>query len=354
MGASYLRLNIQICGMNERNRDIINKLFPQTLQNNQKLQRIEKDNNLWYTARKFPFENNSNTLKHYINENFDKIEIHKKSIANNVVLYFSDENQTLEQNSVEWKRLADNLNTLAELKLPFIIFLSYGEIDEIRNLVYQENGDIFGDFKDKRKITILNLLPNENEVNKCKNYRKILSYLWEITLILNQKPFIESKNPEANLYRKRQIEEPIATIKLLLTGFSRKGKSTFLNMAFDKMVTLENPSFIPVTTEIIEFLLQTLSNGDIITKGGLKLFDVPGIIEGTTENMKNIQNLISQSIENEALSHDVINYILFFLSPAPNFNRTSDFLRILNESGIKVIFIINRDRPRNNGMPNTN
>ena len=252
------------------------------------------------------------------------------------------------------EKICRKFNTLEELKLPFIIFLSYGEIDEIRNQVYQQNGeDIFGDFQDKRKITILNLLRNENKENKCKNYRKILSYLWEITLILNQKPFKNSKNPEANLFRIKQIEEPIATIKILLTGFSRKGKSTFINMAFDKIVTLESPSFIPVTSEIIEFHLQSLPNGNIISKGGLKLFDVPGLIEGTTENMSNIQKLIKQSIENETLSHDVINYILFFLSPAPNFNRTSDFLRILNESGIKVIFIINRDRPKNNGMPNT-
>ena len=169
MGSSpYLRLNIQIYGMNEINRDIINKLFPQTPQNDQKLQRKDENDKLFYTARIFPSENNSNTLIQYINKNFDYIETHKNNIANNVILYFSDENKTLEQNSVEWKRFAENLNTLEELKLPFIIFLSYGEIDEIRNQVYQQNGeDIFGDFLDKRKITILNLLRNENKENKC-------------------------------------------------------------------------------------------------------------------------------------------------------------------------------------------
>ena len=74
MGASYLRLNIQICGMNERNRDIINKLFPQTSQNDQKLQRKDENDKLFYTARIFPSENNSNTLIQYINKNSDYIE----------------------------------------------------------------------------------------------------------------------------------------------------------------------------------------------------------------------------------------------------------------------------------------
>ena len=351
--SSYLRLNILICGMNDRNSYIINKLFPQTNRETHELKREEKVDNLIYTARIFPSEENSNTLTAYINNNFDYFEIQKKSIAKNVVLYFSDENKTLQQNSNEWIRFANNIkNALPEVKLPFIIFLAYGEIDEIRNRVLKENGDIFGDFQDKRKIIILKLLRNQNKEKKTKNYRKILSYLWELSLILNQKPTNPSKNPEANLFRIK-IEEPMSTIKILLTGFSRKGKSTFINMIFDKMVTLENPSFIPVTSEIIEFLFQSHPNGNRMNKGGLKLYDVPGLIEGTTDNMNNIQKLIRQSIEKEKLSHDVINYILFFLSTSPNFDKTSDFLRILNESRIKVIFIINRDKPRNNGMPNT-
>ena len=87
---------------------------------------------------------------------------------------------------------------------------------------------------------------NENAPNQELNIRKIMTHLWQLVLILNQKPFKLSKNPQANLNR---IEEPIPTvsINILLTGFSRKGKSTFINMIFDKMMTLENPSFIPVT-----------------------------------------------------------------------------------------------------------
>ena len=174
-----------------------------------------------------------------------------------------------------------------------------------------------------------------------------MSYLWETTLILNQKPFKLSKNPAANFFRIRQ-EEPGVTLNILLTGFKRKGKSTFINMIFDKIVTLENPSFLPVTSEVIEFLLPGQPDENNVVKGGLKIFDVPGLIEGTNENMSKIEYLVNKSIEN-----DIINYILFFLSPAPNFQHTDRFLNKLNSSGIKVIFIINRDHPRNNGMPNT-
>ena len=138
----------------------------------------------------------------------------------------------------------------------------------------------------------------------------------------------------------------------MLTGFSRKGKSTLINMIFDRIVTLENPSFLPVTSEIIEFLLpgQPDKNGSV--NGGIKVYDIPGLIEGTNENMKDIEKMVQNSIENQAYNFDIINYILFFLSPAPNFTNISSFLEKLNKCGIKVVFIINRDHPQNNGRPN--
>ena len=321
-----------------------------------KRKREEKGDNILYTARIFrgdaTSQDNLNRIKNYLNKNFNHFQNEqKKVIAKNVVLYFSDENQTPQQNSNSWVRFANYLNLFEEHKIPFIIFLSYGEIDQIRQIL-RENGAIFGDFQDKRKIKFLRLFGNENEENREINYRKILSHLWEMTLIYNQKPYKPSKNPEANLYRIQRYE-PTVTIKLLLTGFTRKGKSTFINMIFDKMVTLESPSVLPITSEIIEFLLPGQPNQNNIVKGGVQIFDVPGIIEGTNKNMSGVIDLINISIKNQEYNHDVINYILFFLCPIPNFDNTLNFLKLLNEYGIKVIFIINRDRPRDNGMPNT-
>jgi hypothetical protein len=349
---SYLRLNVAVCGVNQTNESIINRLFPHEVRIN-KRKLISEDDNIFCTARIFRgnmnLDNNLNPIKEYINTNFDQIQNEKKVFPKNAILYFSNENQTLQQNIQTWKRIAVAINTLPELKLPFINFLAYGDINELNQI---QNENIFGNFQDKRKITILRLLRNENENCREINYRKILSYLWEITLILNQKPFQLSKNPAANFFRIRQ-EEPGVTLNILLTGFTRKGKSTFTNIIFDRIVTLENPSFIPVTSKIIEFLLPSQPDQNNRVKGGLKIFDVPGLIEGTNENMSKIEDMVNNSIENQKYNFDIINYILFFLSPAPNFQYTDNFLNKLNSSGIKVIFIINRDHPRTNGMPNT-
>ena len=357
MGSSpYLRLNISICGVNQLNEQLVNRLFPDEVnQNKRELRR--KSDNIYYTAKIFRGQvNQQNTLNgiiEYINRNFDHVQNVRREFPKNILLYFSDQNATFQQNKQNFISIANRINTLPELKLPFIAFLSYGEIGEIRQGFQGE----FEEFQDRRKITILKLMRiinidnNERERNKEINYRKILSYLWEMTLLLNQKPYTLSKTPEANFFRIKEVF-PTVTINILLCGFSRKGKSTFINMIFDKMATLENPSFLPVTAEIREFLLPGQADENNIVKGGVKIFDVPGLIEGTTDNMSNIEKLVDQSIRNQEYNFDVIHYILFFLSPAPNFQNTSSFLRKLNNFRIKVIFIINRDQPRENGRPN--
>jgi hypothetical protein len=153
-GTFYLRLNVVICGVNQRNEDIINRLFPVQINEN-KRKREEKGDNILYTARIFrgaaTSRDNLNGIENYLNKNFNHFQNEqKKVIAKNVVLYFSDENQTPQQNSNSWVRFANHLNLFREYKLPFIIFLSYREIYQIR-----ENGNIFGDFQDKRKIKFL-------------------------------------------------------------------------------------------------------------------------------------------------------------------------------------------------------
>ena len=292
--------------MNGRNISIINRLFPDEVRIN-KRKLISKDDNIFYTARLFQGDmnlaNSLNQIKEYINWNFDQIRKERNEFPKNVILYFSDENRTLQQNIQTWTRITNKINELPEVKLPSINFLCYGDINEINQI--QDN--IFQNFQDRRKITILRLLRNENQNNREINYRKILSYLWETALILNQKPINKlSKNPAANFFRIRQ-EEPGVTLNILLTGFTRKGKSTFINMIFDKIVTLENPSFLPVTSEIIEFLLPGQPDENNVVKGGLKIFDVPGLIEGTNENMSKIENLVNMSIENQAYNFDIIN-----------------------------------------------
>ena len=82
-------------------------------------------------------------------------------------------------------------------------------------------------------------------------------------------------------------------------------------------------------------------NEDDNIKGAIKFIDIPGIIEGTNENLNILIKLIEESIKNQELTLDVINYVIFILKSQPNFQGTDSFFKLLNDSGIKVIFIIN-------------
>ena len=312
MGSNYSKLDIIVCGFNGINLNLVAKLFPNELRENERQLR-NKEDKMIYNATIFNDSaiSNQNLIRivNLIKEKFNR-EQQNKVLAKNVILCFSNEYATDDDNLNSMAIIANKINELPELKLPFIVFLSYGEIIDIRNNVYQGGVDIFKNFKDKRKISILRLLKNENEENIEMNYRTILSYLFELNQIYNQLPFKPSNNPTANLFR-MQEEDPGVTIKILLTGFSRKGKSTFINMIFDKIVTLESPSFIPVTSKIIEFLLPSQPRENQEIKGGLKIFDVPGLVEGTHKNMNNVLKLINNPLK---IKNIIMKYliILFF------------------------------------------
>ena len=90
MGTSYLTLDIEICGVNQLNEKIINRLFPLTKERNLR-ELIDKKDNIKYTAKIFrgPIsENLLNNIKVYLNNNFDYYQTQKQTIAKNVVLFF--------------------------------------------------------------------------------------------------------------------------------------------------------------------------------------------------------------------------------------------------------------------------
>jgi hypothetical protein len=109
---------------------------------------------------------------------------------------------------------------------------------------YKNNFDFDQNFRrhqDKRTITILKIERNNSPENIEHNYRLILSLFWEKNLYLNQEEIkLNEKNVNANFFRIKSID-PTSSIKILETGFTRKGKSTLLNLIFGKLIARESP-----------------------------------------------------------------------------------------------------------------
>lgn len=180
-------------------------------------------------------------------------------------------------------------------------------------------------------------MKNEDNDNIEMNYRIIFSLLWEKNLYFNQMKIKPSKNINANLFRFNV--EPENSINILLTGFARCGKSTIINLFFDKLISRESLSPLPVTKNSIEYSYKQQNDENDC---GIKIIDTPGIMEGIEDNQNLIKTLVNDSIKETENNNDNIHYILFISDTRLNLIGNENFFSFLNEIKIPVIFIINK------------
>ena len=334
-----------ICSSGAINEDLLSRLFPRRI-NDTRRQLNEYD--MYYIAKLY-------SGNHHLRRLIRDLNIaNNNNRRNNIVLCFCDDNNNFDNHTQYWIRLINSIeDNINEMDYPLVIILNPYE----NNFDFDQN---FRRHKDKRTITILKIERNNSPENIEHNYRLILSLFWEKHLYLNQEEIKPNeKNVNANFFRINSIE-PTSSIKILETGFTRKGKSTLLNLIFGKLIARESPQDFPLTSKSNEYTIisrrNNANNNEEEIVGGLKIIDTPGLEEGNNNNKSLLKDLINKSIEKYEKSLDVINYILFFLTPSQNFAGIDDFLRFLNSlrrNGIKTIFIINRDKPRQDGSSNS-
>jgi GTPase Era involved in 16S rRNA processing len=330
----------------EISEELLKKLFSTKISDTER--ELKKDD-MYYKAKIY---NQNNPFQQMIKDINSNCSNNKR---NNIILCFCKDEENINIHVNYWTQLINEIaGGIREVNYPLIIILNPLEDDIKFN-------DIFQSHRDRRTITILRTMKNNSIANIEHNYRLILSLFWEKNLYLNQKEIKPNKNFNANYFRINSIELT-SSVKILLTGFTRTGKSTFLNLIFEKLISRESPQGFPLTNVSNEHSilpnnnnLENQNDNEEIF-GGLKIIDTPGIIAATNENQNNIIKIINDSIKKKEESLDVINYIFFFLTPGPNYQNTQNFFIFLNKSaqkGIKILFIINRDKPRKNDSPNT-
>jgi len=271
-----------------------------------------------------------------------------------VILCFCEENNSNYNNNNigYWTNLINQVSeNIREVNYPLIIL-----VYPFNDLINFE--EIFKKHKDKRTITVLRTMKNDSDENIGSNYSLILSLLWEKDLYLNQKEIKPNKNFSANIFRINN-NELTSSINILLSGYARKGKSTFLNLIFNKLIARESPQGFPLTNNINEYSISFSNSNNNLNEiiGGLKIIDSPGFIEGTRDNYDKIKNLINNSIKQAEEILDKLHYFFFFLQPGVNYQNIEDIFDFLNNKvgnkEFKIIFIINRDMPGKDGRPNS-
>ena len=247
------------------------------------------------------------------NEEFDEKKIEKdkndkkaREKTKNVIIKFGKKN---------FFYLINYMNDIPKTHLPQIAIVTNEDFDE------KEEG-----LNDNRYLTII----------KDKIKENLIKYLWEKecyynergTIILNTIDKIETNN----------------YINIMLTGISRSGKSTLINVLSEKLVTLESPFLESVTNRIREYKVITSENGDFLT--GLRFFDTPGLTViknnsflGRDRNTINeVKSAINAKINECKDSREDIHLIYFMLKSYTNLENYVDFFN--------YIIQINKDREK--------
>ena len=180
---------------------------------------------------------------------------------------------------------------------------------------------------------------------------QIISSLWEIDCYFNERDNRICRYSPENIFKDLEKDNSLFSINILLTGFSRVGKSTFINLFSGKMLALELDKTDSVTKKITEYYIY--KNDEKDEHGAIKLIDTPGIISYDKDSPnvsqeylneeKKIFNMIKNN-ENETNLAKKIHFIFCIMkNDGVNLEgeNVQEFFKILNECKCPVFFIMN-------------
>lgn len=243
------------------NKQLIEKLFPEEDKENKEIRYNHYHNNFnnffeflkkkkksyKWRAMTYPELNveNSKQIRNKLKNYFEKEE---KNIKKNVIIIFGDN---------EIKKIIKLINDLEQTKRPLILFVSKNKGD------YSRLSDI-------RLATFLKMDDDEE-----KTYNKIISYLWEKDCYFNERGNITCRLSEANLFYKKP--KGFTSLKILLIGLKRSGKSTLINIISKKLTAFELPNDQSITKTITEYDIYPFEEEEKNNISCIKFYDSPGI-----------------------------------------------------------------------------
>ena len=259
-------------------------------------------------------------LREEIMKDTGTIENKDKLLKYQVILCFGNENI---------KILSENFEKLRKSRMIFII-------DE-----KDEKCDLDEDM-DRRYATYIICKDMTNEDLNIK----IISTLWEIDCCFNEKGNQICRYTPEKIFRGLEKDNSIFSINILLTGLSRSGKSTFINLLAGKIMALEADDTESVTKNISEYYIYRDDDKD--EHGALKIIDTPGIVPN--QNTNNIdykaveKKVISMIKEQDKTFENQIHFIFFVLMKGFSLEgeNINELFKTLNESKCPVFFLMNK------------
>ena len=219
-------------------KEIIEKIFPDNISvpkdakyaKRKLYQKIEAKDYVTGNSSKYKIYWEAFIFPNLTNENK---EIIMKSILFNIFgIPEEEENQNLENNN----KIISKNNIIIKFgsnNIEFLLectdFLSRVYLPQIAIIT---NSEVRG-IQDNRFLTII------KENIQTKLYKNIFNYLWERECYFNQRGNLVNEYSPDNLIPSEDLTS--SSLNIMLTGMSRAGKSTLINILSEKLVSLETP-----------------------------------------------------------------------------------------------------------------
>lgn len=311
-------VKIHICGNSERKKKVIDLLF----NNKIKDERLKTRGDNEFRTADFYWITKIYKDEELINDNFirnmeeniirDKTNNQELKIKHHIMLCFGND---IDLNIV--------LKNFSSVNLPRIIIVNDKGI-EINN--------------SNKKKYVTNIICNNMDDRELNKY--ILSSLWELDCYFNEKGNQKLRNVPANIVKEMNIDNSFFSINILLTGMSRAGKSTFINLLSGKLVALETNDAQSITLKFSQYYKYREDNKK--EHGALKLIDTPGICENEEVNLKTYE-ILNDYVKNEKKEIEKqLHFILFFFIEDNPLGNSERILKLLNDNDYPVFFIINK------------
>lgn len=326
-------LKIHICGKIDE--PIINQVFPQECDikyNGKNIGEFQwKTEQFTWVAKTYKEKDNKKTFDSIFEE--IKNDSNNSINKNHIILSFGDDDN---------EKLFSKLYEVGSVYLPRFIFITKNE----------------GNYNFKKKQFITNII--YTGLTDVELITHIKSELWEIDCYYNE------RGNETWTFLPNQLIENLevsnVSINILLTGISRSGKSTFINILNNNsLLSLENCDKSSVTSKITEYNIffgKNKSEKD----GCIKLIDTAGFNYQTDKknDMKKISDLsqINKSIFEIIEKYknkpplEKIHFVFFFFLEGTPLEGTEKVFEMFSKENYKVLFIINKStNDEDNGRP---
>ena len=176
---------------------------------------------------------------------------------------------------------------------------------------------------------------------------QIISTLWELDCCFTEKGNQICRYTPEKIFKGLEKDNSLFSLNILLTGLSRTGKSTFINLLAGKIIALEADETESVTKNISEYYIYRDDDND--EHGAIKLIDTPGIVPNQNNNNlehREVEKKVINMIKDEDKTFEnKIHFIFFVLMKGAitlEGENIKELLNSLNQSKYPVYFIINK------------